>query len=117
MTIAYLKDLFTVYTGEGIWNPLVLLIAIILILLVVYLMRKVGAVQKGGSVTQLKPFMSGNSKEPEGEVGADDMYWGFLESFRGLYKPLMRIHTGIVNDYVGLFVVLLALMLLIIILL
>ncbi len=99
------------------WNPLVMVAALLLILLVVYLIRSMGNKKYAVGTAQVKPFWSGNLKEPEGTLGANDLYWGFMDAFGVLWKHLVRMHTGNINDYIGAFVVMLALLLMIILLL
>jgi hypothetical protein len=100
-----------------IWDPIAWLIAAVLILLIVYIIRSVGDKRYEKGTAQAKPFWSGNIKEPEGTAGSTDLYWGFMDSFSALWKPLMRMHTGIANDYLGAFVVVLAVVLVVILLL
>ena len=93
------------------------LVSFILIIMLVYIIRAIGNKKYAKGTAQTKPFLSGNVEEPEGNVRAGDIYWGFIDAFKALYKPLVKGHTGIVNDYVGVFVVVLAVLLLLIILL
>ena len=32
-------------------------------------------------------------------VRAHNLYWGFFEAMKRYYDPVVRAHTGIVNDY------------------
>jgi hypothetical protein len=98
------------------WDPIAWTVAFLLIVAVVLIVRAAGnkRYEKGGMT---KPFLSGNVKEPEGTVGAGDVYWGFTHSFRWIIESLTRMHTGITNDYVGAFVVVLAILLVIILIL
>ena len=106
--LSFLKSLLeTLETGNGLWNPLVWGIAIIIAFLIIYILRGFG--QKGykEKTEQTKVFLSGNP-EPEKEkmhIGASNMYWGFTESLKWLYKALDKMHTGNVSDYVLWFVV------------
>ena len=51
------------------------------------------------------PFFSGN--EPTGEnIHSSNLYWGFMNKLEKHYKLLIRAHSGVVNDYSYLFVVL-----------
>ncbi len=100
-------------TNEGIWNPLVLLVALVLILILVYLIRAAGNKRYKKGTGQTRPFLSGNVNDPEGEVRSSDMYWGLLDAFAPIYRLLIRYHTGIVNEYIGAFVTMLAVLLMI----
>jgi hypothetical protein len=106
--LSFLKSLLeTLETGNGLWNPLVWGIAIIIAFLIIYILRGFG--QKGykEKTEQTKVFLSGNP-EPEKEkmhIGANNVYWGFTESLKWLYDALDKMHTGNVSDYVLWFVV------------
>ena len=99
------------------WDPIVWIIAFALILVIVYLIRAVGNKRYAKGTAQAKPFWSGNVHEPEGTAGSTDIYWGFMDSFGAIWKPLCRLHTGVANDYIGAFVVMLALILVVVLLL
>ncbi len=103
--------------GLEFWNPLMWLASFILIIILVYIIRAIGNKKYQKGTAQTKPFLSGNVEEPEGNVPAGDIYWGFTDAFKALYRPLTRCHTGIVNDYLGAFVAVLAVLLLLITLL
>ncbi|PJB21233.1 MAG: hydrogenase, partial [Euryarchaeota archaeon CG_4_9_14_3_um_filter_38_12] len=63
-----------------------------------------------------KPFLSGNP-EPEKEnvhIRAGNLFWGFTEALKDYYTPAVKEHTGIVNDYVYWFVIVLAVLFIII---
>jgi len=94
-------------TGAGFWSPIIWLIVILFALLIVYIIRSYGQKSYKKGTEQTKPFLSGN---PEGDresshVKSSNLYWGFMESMRLIYKFLSNIHTGNVSDYVLWFVV------------
>ena len=71
-------------------------------------------IKKG--TNQTKPFISGNpeiSKE-DSHIGASHIYWGFTEALKGYYKPLIKLHTGNINDYSGWIVLVLAIIFIIV---
>lgn len=93
-------------TTEGYWDPIVWIIAFIVIAVVIYIIRSFGRSDASGKGDQAKPYLSGNpeaSKEAS-HVRAGNLYWGFIESMRGYYNVIMKIHNGIINDYVAWFV-------------
>jgi len=97
----------TIKTGSGFWNPLVLVLIIILAFLVIYVIRGFGKKDYKKGTEQTKVFLSGNI-EPEKEdmhVKASNLYWGFLESLKWLYSGLKKMHSGNVSDYVLWFVI------------
>jgi hypothetical protein len=102
-------------TTVDMWNPLAWVVAFLLAMALVLIIRAIGNKRyaRGGMT---KPFLSGNINDPEGSAGAGDIYWGFTSVFKPLINALSRMHTGITNDYIGAFVFVLAILLLIIIL-
>jgi hypothetical protein len=100
----------TLETTAGYWNAVIFVIAFVVIALVVYIIRSFGEKTYKKGSEQTKPFLSGNP-EPEKEkvhVRADNLFWGFTEALKDYYTPAVRGHTGIVNDYVYWFVIVLA---------
>ncbi|MBW2965121.1 hydrogenase [Candidatus Woesearchaeota archaeon] len=98
----------TLSIGTVMWSPVTWLIAAILILLLVLIIRSFGNKRYAKGTAQTKPFLSGNTKDPGGDARAADIYWGFFDAFKAFYKPMVRCHTGIVNDYLGIFIIVLA---------
>jgi hypothetical protein len=90
-------------TGSGYWNAIIWVIMTIVVGIVVFWVRSQGEEKYKKGTSQTKPFMSGNpevSKE-DSHVGADHIYWGFTEALRNYYQPLVKLHTGNINDYSG----------------
>ncbi len=88
--------------GEVFWSPIVLILVIILTTFVAYLLYRMG--KSGFKETEHKgePFISGNrppKKAGEIHVGGDNLFWGFTRALRKYFDPLIKGHTGIVNDY------------------
>ncbi len=83
------------------WAPLVCLIAFIILILVTYAFRSRGESSYKEGTEQTKVFLSGEDMPEEGmrHIRAHNIYWGFFESLKSYYEPLVRAHTGIVNDY------------------
>ena len=106
----------SIYSGAGNWNPFALLSAIFFIAILVYLIRAIGNKRYKKGTAQTKPFVSGNVEIPDIDPISSDIYWGLFQIFRPIYRPLMWLHTGVVNDYVGAFVAVLALLLIILLL-
>jgi len=92
-------------TIGGYWDPLVWILAFVVIAVIAYIIRAVGKKEyKKGE--QIKPFLSG-TEEPSKEkvhVRASNIYWGFIEALKGYYDYMKKMHSGIVNDYVAWFV-------------
>ena len=106
----------TMKTGSGFWNPLVWTTAIVIAFLIVYILRGFGKKEYKEKTEQTKVFLSGNPElEKEAmHVKASNVYWGFMESLKWLYKVLDKMHTGNVCDYVLWFVVIMGVLFIII---
>jgi len=106
----------TLTTGSGFWNPLVWIFTIAIVLLLMYILRGFGNKGYKEGTEQTKSFLSGNEEyeKEKMHVKASNVYWGFLETFRWLYKRFDKMHTGNVSDYVLWFVVIMGILFLII---
>ena len=98
-------------TLGGYWDPLLWVLAIVVISLIVYIIRAAGKKEfKRGD--QEKPYYSG-LKEPSKEemhVRASNIYWGFTEALKGYYVSLKKMHSGLLNDYIIWFIAIAALL-------
>lgn len=50
-----------------------------------------------------EPFISGNRPPKDVRkihVGGDNLFWGFTRAMKRYFEPVIKGHTGIVNDYV-----------------
>jgi len=110
-----LDQLFNTFdTGNGFWNPLLWVIAFVVIFLILYILRGMGnnAYKKGTSQTQA--FLSGNpeSEKEAMHVKSSNLYWGWTESMKWIIDALKSMHTGNVGDYILWFVVFMGVLLL-----
>lgn len=89
-------------TGSGFWNPLILVVAFFIALLIVYVIRGFGRRDYKKNTGQTKPFLSGNvvEKDEQLHVKGGNVYWGFTEAFKGYYDKMKDMHTGDTRDYV-----------------
>ncbi|MCD6383477.1 MAG: NADH:ubiquinone oxidoreductase [Thermoplasmata archaeon] len=103
----------TLLTNSGAWNSLLWIIVMFVLFLVAKFIYSLGNPTYNKGTEQIKPFLSGwkESSKSASHVRASNLYWGFLNSLSGYYRPLRRGHTGIVNDYVGWFVLVVSLIL------
>jgi len=103
-------------TGSGFWNALIWVIVVLLIGAIVYYIRNKGEQGYKKNTEQDKPFISGNpeSSKEGSHVSASHIYWGFTEALRGYYNPLVKMHTGNLNDYSGWIVIIMALVLILV---
>ncbi len=99
---------------KDMWSPIVFIIVSLLTALVAYMFYRIG--DEGYKRTRHKgePFISGNMppKDPRMiHVGGDNVFWGFTHALRKYLDPLVKAHTGIINDYVYWMVITMALVL------
>ena len=90
-------------TGSGHWNPIIWIVMVLVIGIFIIWIRNNGQDKYKKGTNQTKPFLSGNpevSKE-DSHVGASHIYWGFTEALKSYYQPLIKLHTGNINDYSG----------------
>ena len=100
----------TFETGNGFWNPLIWITAVIIAFLIVYILRGFGKRDYKKGTDQTQVFLSGNPEyeKEKMHVKADNVYWGFTESLKWIYNLFKKIHTGNISDYVLWFVVIMA---------
>ena len=104
----------TLNTDSGFWNPLVWILAFVTIFLVAYIIRSYGNKGYKKNTEQTKVFLSGNPEfedKEEMRVKANNLYWGFTETLKGVYKVLDRMHSGNTSDFILWFVVILGIFL------
>jgi len=112
----------TLFSGQGGWNALVFLVVFIVMFILGYLLRLVlgnkGTTPKNEGA---KPYLFGNPTEIGGVpivVSGSNVYWGFIRALKRYYRPMEKMHSGLINEYVFWFMgtiglVMLALMVLI----
>jgi uncharacterized membrane protein len=104
--------------GYAVWAPIIWIIALVVIGIMVLIWRSRGQKSYKKGTAQTDIFLSGVKvpTEEERHVKAENIYWGFFEALRGLYRVMIKPHTGIVNDYILWFVAILATTILILVL-
>ena len=87
------------------WNPLVWLLLFVVVFLGVYIVMATskstrGRMLEGGEGYDPKyaTFFSGEQEEFS-QVGGSDLFWGFKTDWKGYYRVLQGLHSGIVTDY------------------
>ena len=105
----------TLKTGSGFWNPLVWIVAIVVVFLIIYILRSFGNKAYKKDTEQVKAFLSGNPEyeKEKMQIKSSNLYWGFTTSLGGFYKVLRKMHSGNASDYVLWFVIILAIFLII----
>jgi hypothetical protein len=106
----------TFQTGSGFWNPITWIIVIIITSLITLILRGFGKKEYKEKTEQTKSFLSGNPeyKKEQMHIKGSNVYWGFLESLKGIFNALEMIHTGNVSDYVLSFVIIIAILFIVI---
>jgi len=101
-------------TGNGFWNPLIWIVAFVVIFLIVVILRGFGNKTYKKNTAQTKAFLSGNQEydKEQMHVKASNLYWGWIESMQWVIDGLKKMHTGNVSDYVLWFVVVMGILLL-----
>ncbi|MCD6474420.1 MAG: hydrogenase [Thermoplasmata archaeon] len=90
-------------TGFGYWDAIAWIVAFIVICIVVYIIRSMG--KKEHRKEAEEPFFSGVELPDEKvHVKASNIYWGFIESMKGYYDVMKKMHDGIINNYISWFV-------------
>jgi hypothetical protein len=105
--ITWESFLETFNTGSGFWNPLAWVIAVAIAFLIVYILRGYGKKDYKEKTGQTQAFLSGNPEyeKEQMHIKGSNVYWGFTESLKWVYKALDKMHTGNVSDYVLWFVI------------
>jgi len=97
-------------TGTGFWNPLLGLSFCLIIILLVYLIRFQGEKKYKEKTEQTLPFFAGNLPSRK-SLKIHNVYWGFFEALKGYYRRIKAVHTGIINDYIYWFVLVIVILL------
>jgi len=94
-------------TGYGFWNPLICLIVIAVALGISFLILICGRKDYEKDTEQTKPYLSGNDElsPSDTHIRGGNLYFGFTRALKGYYKRLIPLHTGILNDYIGWFLI------------
>ncbi|MBC7220901.1 hydrogenase [Candidatus Bipolaricaulota bacterium] len=103
----------TLLTGHGFWNPLLWLAAVGGVTLLALAVWSRGRRDYTRGTDGELPFLSGEKMEGA-HVGGGHLYWGFVEGLRPYVERLRALHSGLVNDYVAWWVVILAVVFLIV---
>ncbi len=101
----------TLTTGAGYWSPLVWLASMVIVAVIAYAIRSRGRKGYKHGTEQATPFFSGN-EPPRESIDSGNLYWGFFEAMGRCYRWLKKAHSGVVNDYIYSFALLLVIMLL-----
>ena len=99
------------------WHPIVFILLAMIVGLVVYLIYRRGNSSFKKTKDKVKPFLSGNKPPKESKalhIGGSNLYWGFTDALKRYFKPLVGVHTGLVNDYLYWFIITLAIVMILV---
>ncbi len=97
-----------VEAGElNLWNPVLWLILFAIVLIAVCIVVLLGENERGRvlanedkQVTDGKyATFFGGEKSEHSHVAGSDLFWGFKHDFKGYFKFMQGMHSGVVNDY------------------
>ncbi len=102
-----------VVSGFGYWDIYVWLIFLAIACFFTMWLRNTGRQDYKEGTYQDEIYFSGNDVPEDGEdisVPADSAYWGFTKFFRPYYDFMALFHNGLAQDYLGYFVVFIAIL-------
>jgi hypothetical protein len=93
-------------SGYAFWNPIIWIIVFIVVGIMVYFFRRQGQKEYKKDTDQTRIFLCGEEVPEAGErhIRVGNIYWGFFETLKEYYAQVLRVHTGIINDYILWFV-------------
>ena len=100
-----------VYSGFGYWDVYLWLLFFAIASAVVLFIRSKGRSYYKEGTDQDEIFYGSNIVPEDGgdiAVPAASAYWGFVEALKPYYNWLIELHTGIASEYVGYFMLTLA---------
>ncbi len=107
------EETIRIFTGQGFWTPLIWLAAALGTFGLAGVLWWRGRREYKRGTEQELPFLSGERAENP-QVGALHLYWGLGEALRPLLERLGNWHSGVLNDYVGWFIVVFGVVLLLV---
>lgn len=90
-----------------LWNPVLWLVLFAIVLIAVCIVILTGDRERGRVLSnenneatdgKYATFFGGEASE-HSHVGGSDLFWGFKHDFKGYFKVLQGLHSGVVNDY------------------
>lgn len=102
-----MEETLKIFTGQGYWSPLIWVAAALGVFVIALLLWGLGRREHKRGTDQELPFLSGERVE-EPRVSAVHLYWGFVEALKPVLVRLKSWHSGVINDYIGWFLLVLA---------
>ncbi len=91
----------------NLWNPVLWLILFAIVLIAVFIVILMGDTERGRVLSnkneqqtdgKYATFFGGEHSE-HSHVGGSDLFWGFKHDFKGYFKFMQGMHSGVVSDY------------------
>ncbi|MBQ5777523.1 MAG: hypothetical protein IIV97_01760 [Oscillospiraceae bacterium] len=91
----------------NLWNPVLWLILFAIVLIAVCIVVLLGENERGrvlenkdeAAVDGKYATFFGGEKSEHSHVAGSDLFWGFKHDFKGYFKFMQGMHSGVVNDY------------------
>lgn len=91
----------------SLWNPVLWLVLFAIVLIAVCIVILSGENTRGRVLekTEKEPedgkfaTFFGGEKSSHSHVAGSDLFWGFKHDFKGYFKFIQGMHSGVVNDY------------------
>lgn len=92
------------FAKVGVWEPvswlLVLCIALLAITIVAVASKYDNVSQRALDTVDSKyELFYGGEAQEFSQVGGEDLFWGFKQNWRGYFRFMHDLHSGVVNDY------------------
>lgn len=100
-------DNTTVSAALDLWNPVLWLILFAIVLIAVCIVVLTGDKTRGRVLANTEKEVTdgkyatffGGERSEHSHVAGSDLFWGFKHDFKGYFKFMQGMHSGVVNDY------------------
>lgn len=90
-----------------LWNPVLWLVLFAIVLIAVCIVILTGDKTRGRVLAKTEADSEdgkyatffGGEQSTHSHVGGSDLFWGFKHDFKGYFKFIQGMHSGVVNDY------------------
>ena len=92
------------FQHAGVWNPVSWLLVLCIALLAITIVAVAGKYDnvsrcRAPAVENKYQLFYGGEEQEFSQLGGEDLFWGFKHNWRGYFKFMHRLHSGVVNDY------------------
>lgn len=104
---AGVSDILVEPAKLSLWNPVLWLILFVIVLAAVGIVIITGKPSRGRVLETTSQEVVdgkyatffGGEKSTFSQVGGSDLFWGFRKDWKGYFKVIEGLHSGVVNDY------------------